>query len=68
MKKTPRTKESDDGLSKNNGKKIKYRIRVQQEVEAEQDINDFIKQELDRAKRLSGPPERKPECWLRIAI
>lgn len=51
MKKTiPPTRELGDGLSKNKGKTVKYRIRKQQEVEAEKEIHDFKKQESDKPK------------------
>lgn len=39
--KTSKTTERSDDLSKNNGKSVKYRIRLQQELEAETEIEEF---------------------------
>lgn len=39
--KTLKTTERSDDLSKNNGKSVRYRIRIQQELEAESEIDEF---------------------------
>jgi hypothetical protein len=45
-----KNKEDDSGLSKNNGKSVRYRVRKQQEQEADQEIYEFKKQESKKSK------------------
>lgn len=50
-------KESDQALSKNNGESVKYRIRKQQEKEA----NELLKQSIDEDEDvLDGDPVEVP--------
>lgn len=46
-------KESEHSLSKNNGDSVKYRIRKQEEREA----NDLLKEFIDEGEALLGGPE-----------
>lgn len=52
-----KTLKSDDSLlSKNHSKSIKYRLRIQQEKEADDEINNY--EELDASTTIQDPIRR----------
>ena len=55
---TDRNEKNDDsGLSKNHSKSIRYRLRIQQDKEAEEELKEFERDELYRSTELPGSHE-----------
>lgn len=50
--------ERDEFLSKNQGHAIKYRKRLQEDAETEQELKEFIKED-DASKPIQDPIRRK---------
>ena len=44
--------EDSSGLSKNNGKDVKYRIRKQQEKESKEEVDEFLTENQSRTNRV----------------